>query len=120
MEDIIGLKTNLSFNKLSSQVIEGEIERLRNLLNYAQDIKLVQEKTSDYMTQQKHVSVEDDLLEICDVKELESTNYTELVESVYHHNRLSFDDVDEYDSDNDSFISAAESVELEVCELCVH
>lgn len=115
VEDIIGLRTNLDFNKRSSQVIEGEIERLRNLLNYAQDIKLIQGKTSEYINQPKHTVVEDDLLEICDVKEVESGNYDELVQSVYN-NRLHFDDVDgDYNSDNDSFISAAESIELEVC-----
>ena len=87
---------------------------MRKLLNFAQDFSLVKKKTTEYTNKQiQTYSVNEDLLDICNVSELEATNYNNVMDTVYN-NRFGDDD-DDYDSENDSFASAAESVDLEVC-----
>jgi len=116
VESILDVKNEFNFNKSNnrnSQIIEEEIERLRKLLNYAQDFSLVKKRATEYTNKQiQTYSVDEDLLEICNASELEATNYDNVMDTVYNNR---FGDDDDYDSENDSFASAAESVDLEVC-----
>lgn len=118
VESILNLKNEFTrTNTSSSEIIEKEIERLRKLLTFVQDFSLVERRTVDYLSKQTTPCIEDDLHEICNVKELEaeSGDYNEVIKTIYS-NRFGDDEDDEYDSENDSFASAAESVDLEITD----
>jgi len=93
-------------------IIQDELKRIRNIIDYAQDIKLVSQKSTEYVNRQKQLAIENDIEGITS-EELNNENYNDLVE--YIRNQKNFSE-DEYDSDNDSFISATESVDALISE----
>uniref|UniRef100_A0A7M5WY72 Mitoguardin n=2 Tax=Clytia hemisphaerica TaxID=252671 RepID=A0A7M5WY72_9CNID len=116
VESLLNFKNEYNrTNHRSNEVIEEGIERLRKLLNYSQDLSLIQTQTTEYLDKQIQTqTLDDELLQICDAQALEGTNYNDVLDTVYNNR---FGEVDsDYDSDNDSFASAAESVDLEVTE----
>lgn len=112
IEEVLGInnETNVKSNR-SSLVIENELNRLRQMLDFAQDIQLVNEKTSVYIHGQHKAITED--LNIEDAPEVTCEGYDEIVNLIRDQKNFS-DDWDD-DSDNDSFLSAAESIEIQVC-----
>ena len=113
VESIFNIKNEYNRSGSRNEFIEEEIVRLRKLLNYSKDFGLVQNKTVEYLNKQMQTQpIDNDILEICDAAELEGADYEEVMQTVYN-NRFGEDDYD-YDSENDSFASAAESVDLEV------
>lgn len=110
IEEVLGInnETNVKSNR-SSLVIENELNRLRQMLDFAQDIQLVNEKTSVYIHGQHKAITED--LNIEDAPEVTCEGYDEIVNLIRDQKNFS-DDWDD-DSDNDSFLSAAESIEIQ-------
>lgn len=113
VESIFNIKNEYHRSGSRNEFMEEEIERLRKLLNYSKDYSLVQNKTVEYLNKQIQTqSFDEDILKICNPAEIEGADYEEVMHTVYN-NRFGEDDSD-YDSENDSFASAAESVDLEV------
>jgi len=116
VESIFNMKNEYNRSGSRNEFMEEEIERLCKLLNYSKDYGLVQNKTVEYLNKQIQTqSFDEDILEICDPAEIEGADYEEVMQTVYN-NRFGEDDSDDYDSENDSFASAAESVDLEITE----
>lgn len=117
VESIFNMKNEYNRSGSRNEFMEEEIERLRKLLNYSKDYGLVQNKTVEYLNKQIQTqSFDEDILEICDSAEIEGADYEEVMQTVYN-DRFGEGDSDDYDSENDSFASAAESVDLEVLSL---
>ena len=114
IEEILKLRhhrDNRSLNGDLNSNIQQEISRLRRLVDYAQDSKSVIEKTQEFISKQKQV-IDEDIAEVSAVNELNNENYEELV--TFLRNQKAFNSDDDYNSDEESFISATESVEYQV------
>lgn len=88
----------------TSRMIEGEVEKLRKLLDFAHDISMVTDRTSDYVLRHQEV-----LEDIVPPPEFE-TDYEAIPEDFMDLVNLD----DDYDSDADSFISATESLDYDM------
>ena len=114
IEEILKLRHHRDNRPLNGDVnsnIQQEISRLRRLVDYAQDSKSVIEKTQEFISKQKQV-IDEDIAEVSAVNELNNENYEELV--TFLRNQKAFNSDDDYNSDEESFISATESVEYQV------
>jgi len=111
VEEILGFKSTdqniddkASSSNLGNKIIEGEIKKIKKLINFAQDIDNVVDRTTEYVL--NHQQVIEDVMPIN-----EPEIYPENMEMLYELN-----DDDDYDSDLDSFMSAADSVDFDLSD----
>ena len=105
LEEVLGIPKNNNHKIF----IEDEISRLRNLIDLAQNPPQIIKMVDDHSNNKKEVYEE--LVEDALSAELNIESYNELVEEIQKIKAL---ENDNYDSDNDSFISASESIDLQV------
>lgn len=112
VEEILGLKsaenaaediTNLSSNNVGNHMIVDEIKKIKKLIDFAQDIDNVVDRTTEYVM--NHQQLIEDVVPIT-----ETEIYPENVEMLFNLND------DDYDSDNDSFISAVDSIDFDLSD----
>lgn len=114
VETMLNIKNEYHRSASGNEFIEDGIERLRKLLTYSKDYSLVQNTTAEYINKQIQTQpIDSELLEICNPEELEGASYDDVIQTVCSNQ---FGESDDYDSENDSFASAAESVDLEITE----